>query len=191
MISSLSISLFTIIWWPIWKINSNSFSNKKTNPLKISSQFKNNSHKSLNPTKNTISNCRNSKRTSIKSEIRLISHQIKPDTYSILSNKCLNLCKNSKPHLLTKTKPNFSPIYTGSSTSKENSKMSFNPQIILILTNSKNKWSTEYSTQLKIKRKPFKISKNTKSISKKTWIFSKNITKIFTSASRLYFLARR
>ena len=168
MISSLSISLFTIISWPICKINSNLFSNKKTNPLKISSQFKNNSHRSPNPTKNTISNCRNSKRILIKSEIRLISQEIKPDTYSILSKKCLNLCKNLKPHLLTKTKPNFSPISTGSSTLKGNFKISFNPQIILILTNSKNKWSTEYSTQLKIKRKPFKISKNTKNISKKT-----------------------
>lgn len=63
------------------------------------------------------------------------------------------------------------------STSKENSKKYCNPPILLAQINSKKKWSTRSLTQLKTKRKHWKIFKNTKSISKRIWIFSKNITK--------------
>jgi hypothetical protein len=78
---------------------------------------------------------------------------------------------------MTKIKLNSSHLYIESSLSKENYKKYFNPQMPSIRTKNKNKWSTESSTLLKIRRKPYKIYKNTKSISKKICISLKNITK--------------
>ena len=119
----------------------------------------------------------NSKVALIKWEIKPTFLQIKPDISNILLKRCLNHCKNSKHHSISKTKPSFSPMSTESSLLKESSKKSYNLLTPKILPNNKSKWSIEYSTQPKTKRKLSKIYKNTKSISKKIWTSSKNITK--------------